>query len=111
MRGPDGNGNTVTSLLKDTEGKLKASEQEKDNVIGDLSEMTTKYNSLRRKYIDNKTKSKKEMNKKRAEIIIINSKLKFEKEKTSLLPLGKFCRLIFHYISQIIMKIFTPRVR
>ena len=63
------------------EGKLKDKDQEKDSVIRDLSDMTTKYEKLKRRYIDEKTKSKKEMNKKRAEIIIVNTKLKFEKEK------------------------------
>ena len=79
---------------------VKSSDQEKDEINGDLSDMTIKYNKLRRKCIE----SKKEINKKRAQIIILNSKYQLEKEKTSLLPLGKFWQSIFHYISQIIMK-------
>ena len=86
------------------EGKLKAKDQEKDNIIRNLNDMSNKYEKLRRRYIDEKTKSKMEMIRKRAEITIINTKLQLEKEKTSLLPLGKFWQSIFHYIFQIIMK-------
>ena len=113
VRVPDGNLTSllvlknlhfISSLLKEMEGKLKAKDQEKDNIIKDLNDMSTKYEKLRRRYIDEKTKSKMEMIKKRTEIIIINTKLQLEKEKTSLLPLGKFWQSIFHYIFQIIMK-------
>ena len=112
MRVPDGNVTNslvvkniqfISSLLKETKGKLKDKDQEKDNIVRELNDMRAKYEKLRRRYIDEKTKSKKEMMKKRAEIIIINTKLKLEKEKTSLLPLGKFWQSIFHYIFQIIM--------
>ena len=82
----------LTSLRNEMRARLEFADQEKDIVIGNLNDMTRRFNNLQRKYIDLKAKSKKESIKKRAHIVIINGKLRLEKDKNIVLQtkLGKF---------------------
>ena len=91
--------NNLTELRAEMKGRLKAADIETNTAETNLSVMARDFHNLRRKYTEKSgeldllkrkhdnlvLENKKESNKKRAELIIVKSKLQIEKEKNTLL--------------------------